>query len=81
MYPLFKCPFESTTSTDAIYSKTIFFLILGWRLFAVRIISSQVILKIGLIGLGKLMLDHSSNEIKKVPSYPSVVSLPRCLAN
>jgi len=41
-------------------------MLFGFRISAVKIISREVIEKVGLIGMGTMGLEHSGNEIKKV---------------
>ncbi|KAF8458297.1 protein-tyrosine phosphatase-like protein [Terfezia claveryi] len=59
--------------------KVIVFMLFGFRSSAVKIISKEVIEKVGLVGMGTMTLEHSGNEIRKIfeiltsnnnPPYP-----------
>lgn len=49
-------------------SKTIFLFLLGHRLQVARIMASEVLVPIGLLGLSKATLDHAGTEIRQVLS-------------
>ncbi|KAL7918161.1 protein-tyrosine phosphatase-like protein [Trichoderma austrokoningii] len=59
------------------FFKVIFFFVLGYRIDAVRVLSHQVILPRGLVGLGLDTLDHCGSEIREALSlYTSPQLLP-----
>jgi hypothetical protein len=65
----------STFST--ISSKVIFFFVLGYRIDAVRVLSHQVMLPRGLVGLGLDTLDYCGSEIREALSlYTNPQLLP-----
>lgn len=60
-----------------LYSKVIFFFVLGYRIDAVRVLSHQVMLPRGLVGLGLDTLDYCGSEIREALSlYTTPQSLP-----
>lgn len=73
-------PVFSQASTDVnfpLYSKVIFFFVLGYRIDAVRVLSHQVMLPRGLVGLGLDTLDYCGSEIREALSlYTTPQSLP-----
>ncbi|PTB35498.1 hypothetical protein M441DRAFT_204856 [Trichoderma asperellum CBS 433.97] len=59
------------------FFKVIFFFILGYRIDAVRVLSHQVMLPRGLVGLGLDTLDYCGSEIREALSlYTTPQSLP-----
>ncbi|KAF8418875.1 protein-tyrosine phosphatase-like protein [Tirmania nivea] len=61
--------------------KVIVLMLFGFRVSAVKIISKEVIEKLGLVGMGTMVLEHSGSEIKKMfeilvsgnnPPYPVI---------
>ncbi|KAM4055931.1 tyrosine phosphatase family protein [Hirsutella rhossiliensis] len=50
------------------FIKTICLFLLGYRLHVTRIMASEVLVPIGLLGLGKAALDHAGAEIRQVLS-------------
>jgi len=41
-------------------------MLFGFRISAVKIVSKEVIERVGLVGMGTMALENSGNEIKKV---------------
>ncbi|KHN95394.1 Protein-tyrosine phosphatase, SIW14-like protein [Metarhizium album ARSEF 1941] len=69
--------FGIKTILDLRTNKVIFLFILGYRIEAVRLITTEVMLQRGLLGLGTDTIDHSGSEIcQALGLYTSLTTLP-----